>query len=38
MCCTAGTQCTTKSSQHSEVSIEGVATVASNQTSSLKHT
>jgi hypothetical protein len=38
MCCTAGTQCTTKSSQHSEVSMEGVATVASHQPTSLKHT
>jgi hypothetical protein len=37
MCCTAGTQCTTKSIQHSEVSTEGVAKVASNQTTSLKY-
>jgi hypothetical protein len=36
MCCTAGAQCKTKSIQHSEVGMEGVATVASNQTSSLK--
>jgi hypothetical protein len=31
------TQCSTKSSKHSEVSKEGVATSASKQTSSLKH-